>query len=102
MKEALLESHKKAIASLCQKHNVWDLYVFGSILTPHFNLQSDIDFLVKFGDIDLASYADNYFSLKFSLENLLHRKVDLLEIQALKNPYLRASIDKFKVLLYRQ
>jgi predicted nucleotidyltransferase len=45
-------------------------------------------------------YADNYFSLKFALEDLLNRKIDLLEDKAIKNPYLRENIDDSKTLLY--
>lgn len=37
------------------------LYVFGSILTPRFNEQSDVDILVNFHqDVDYNSYADNF------------------------------------------
>jgi low affinity Fe/Cu permease len=43
---------------------------------------------------------NNYFNLKKSLENLLKRQIDLLEDKAVKNPYLRQSIDSSKQLLY--
>ncbi len=61
---------------------------------------SDIAFLVDFCDVDLYNYADNYFDLKTSLEKTLRRKVDLLEDKAIKNPYLRKSIDSSKQIIY--
>jgi hypothetical protein len=88
------------IIALCLKHKVSKLFVFGSVLTNRFRKDSDVDFLVNFADVDLYSYADNYFDLKFSLEDLLKREVDLLEEKAIKNPYLRKSIDSSKHLIY--
>lgn len=88
------------ITTLCEKHKVAKLFVFGSILTPRFKKSSDIDFLVDFTEIDLYNYADNYFGLKKSLENVLGRQIDLLEDKAVKNPYLRQSIDTSKRLIY--
>jgi predicted nucleotidyltransferase len=48
----------------------------------------------------LRTYADNYFDLKFSLEDLFSRPVDLLEEKAIRNPVLRRSIDRNKKLIY--
>jgi hypothetical protein len=79
---------------------VKELYVFGSVLTELFNKNSDIDFLVKFGDVELLNYFDNYMDFKESLEILFERKVDLVEIQTLKNPILKRSIDRNKTILY--
>jgi predicted nucleotidyltransferase len=58
--------------------------------------------LVDFHDIELYDYANNYFDLKASLESLFKREVDLLEDSAIKNPYLRQSIDSTKQLIYGQ
>ena len=88
------------IKTLCSKHKVSSLYLFGSILTNDFNKTSDIDFLVDFEGVDLYDYADNYFDLKQSLGRLLNREVDLLEDKAIKNPFLRKNIDSSKRLIY--
>lgn len=82
------------------RHYVEHLYVFGSVLTNRFNRNSDIDMLVDFSGIDLVNYADNYFNLKFGLEEILKREVDLLEDKAIKNPFLRKSIDSSKQVIY--
>jgi predicted nucleotidyltransferase len=74
--------------------------VFGSATTDSFNSQSDIDFIVDFLPVNAKEYADNYYDLKFSLEQLLNRKVDLLEETAIKNPYFLQSIQDKKQMLY--
>ena len=96
----LIDGNIDNIQALCEKHKVSRLFVFGSILTDNFRNNSDIDFLVDFSEVDVYDYADNYFDLKKSLENLLKRQVDLLEEKALKNPYLKQSIDSSKKLIY--
>jgi predicted nucleotidyltransferase len=96
----IIEKNMDKIRALCYKHRVAKLFVFGSILTDNFNKSSDIDLIVDFSEIDLYDYADNYFDLKSSLEKLLNRQVDLLEDKAIKNPYLRQSIDSSKHMIY--
>lgn len=95
-----LELKRNEIRDLCVKHKVGKLFAFGSVLTQSFTNQSDIDFVVDFKQIELYNYADNYFDLKYSLEKLFKRDVDLLEDQAIKNPYLRQTIDSTKKLIY--
>ncbi len=72
----------------------------GSVLTNKFNKICDVELIVDFEDVDLYMYADNYFDFKIALEQLFHRKVDLLEEKAIKNPYLKQSIDTTKQLIY--
>ena len=95
-----LESYIGEIRILCQKNKVKNLYVFGSVLTDRFTDKSDIDLIVDIDTNDPLNYADNYFNLKFALEDLLSRQIELLENKALKNPYLRENIDNSKTLLY--
>ncbi len=38
----------------------------------------------KFNELEVEKYADNYFDLKFSLEQVFQKTVDLLEDQAIK------------------
>jgi hypothetical protein len=96
----ILNKNIDKIRKLCEKHKVSKLFVFGSVLTDKFKESSDIDFIVDFSQIDLYDYADNYFTLKSSLEKLLNRNIDLLEDKAIKNPFLRKSIDSSKQLIY--
>jgi uncharacterized protein len=96
----LIESNIDNVRTLCKLHKVQRLFVFGSVLSDRFKKDSDIDLIVDFQGVDLYDYADNYFDLKESLENLFQREVDLLEDKAIKNPYLRQTIDSSKVLVY--
>lgn len=85
---------------LCTLYNVDTMYLFGSALSSNFNSESDIDFLVKFKTIELATYFDNYINFKEKLEQLFEREVDLVEEQTLRNPILIKSINKSKALIY--
>src|SRR5664279_1950942 len=96
----IVESNIEVINDLCKRHKVRQMYVFGSVITTRFRKHSDIDFIVDFHGVDLYDYADNYFDFKDSLEHLLKREVDLLEDKAIKNPFLRQSIDSSKQLIY--
>jgi hypothetical protein len=96
----IIDINTEVIGDLCKRHKVNKLFVFGSVLTNKFRKNSDIDFVVDFQGIDLYDYADNYFDFKDSLERLFNRNVDLLEDKAIKNPFLRQSIDSSKQLIY--
>lgn len=96
----IVEKNIDKIRELCLKHKVANLFVFGSVLTGRLKKSSDIDFIVDFKDVDLYDYADNYFDFKFSLEDIFKRDVDLLEEKAIRNPYLRKTIDSSKQLIY--
>jgi predicted nucleotidyltransferase len=80
---------------------VHKLYVFGSILTEAFSEASDIDLIVDFEPIDLLLYVDNYYDLKYSLQDVLQRPVDLLEEKAIKNPYFQQVVNNKKQLVYK-
>ena len=61
----LIEMNIDKIIALCRKYKVAKLWVFGSILTPRFADESDVDLLVDFDEqhIDLLDYADNFFQV---------------------------------------
>ena len=96
----LIQHSLSHIYLLCQKHNVEQLYLFGSYSKGEYNEESDVDFLVQFGPMAPSTYFDNYLALKSTLENVLDRKVDLVETQTIRNPILKESIDQSKRLIY--
>ncbi|MDD2799682.1 MAG: nucleotidyltransferase domain-containing protein [Bacteroidales bacterium] len=96
----LIEENREKLVELCVNHCVKELYIFGSILTNKFSDASDVDFLIEFTQIDLLDYFDNYMDLKEKLEELLHRPIDLVESQTLRNPIFKASVNSQKVLVY--
>ena len=51
----LIENNIQKIIDLCKKHKVHKLFVFGSILTNHFNDKSDVDLVVDFNKKEVES-----------------------------------------------
>jgi len=95
-----LDKYLKEIKQLCFHHQVKTLYAFGSVLTDQFNIDCDIDFIVDFQPLDVFQYADNYYDLKFSLEKVLKRPIDLLEEKVIKNPYFLEVVNNKRQLVY--
>ena len=95
-----LTNYLSAIITLCKKHKVSKLFAFGSVLTNRFTDKSDVDLIVEFHDMPVEDYADNYLNLKDALSSLFHRKIDLLEDKAIRNPIFRRHIDNSKQLIY--
>lgn len=98
----LINLNLQRIIELCKKYRVKSLAVFGSILTDRFNDKSDIDFLVDFDTTDHEQwdYVNNYFDLKYSLESLFEREVDLIEESALRNRFFKANVNRTKQMIY--
>lgn len=88
----LIEMNMDKIIALCKKYKVAKLWVFGSILTPRFNDNSYIDFLVDFDEnnIELLDYADNYFNFIHEIESVMGRKVDMVVNKSIKNRFFFA------------
>jgi predicted nucleotidyltransferase len=95
-----LDNYNNSLKNLCQQNKVKSLYVFGSVLTDKFNENSDIDLIVDIDSNDPFEYADYYFNLKFALQDLFRRPIDLLENKAIKNTFVRNNIDSSKILIY--
>lgn len=98
----LIEMNIDKIIALCKKYKVARLWVFGSILTPRFNDDSDIDFLVDFDEkhIELLDYADNFFNFIHEIETVVGRKVDMIVNKSVKNRFFRTEIDETRRLLW--
>lgn len=96
----IIKKHIHELSSLCEKYHVAELFAFGSVVTKNFTNKSDIDFLVRFSGVEPMEYFDNYIDFKEKLKDLFDRKVDLLEIQTIKNPVLKKSVNRDKVKVY--
>jgi uncharacterized protein len=86
--------HLKAIA---RQHRVKRLELFGSAARGE--SANDHDFLVEFEPMPALEHGRAYFALLHALE-LEVGKVDLIELDAVKNPYFLESIKQDRVLLY--
>lgn len=96
----ILNQHIGQIIQLCELNKVTALFAFGSVITDKFKQDSDIDLIVDFDENDPLTYTDHYFNLKFQLEDLLKRQIDLLEQKAIRNRFLQSEIDRTKVQIY--
>ena len=98
----LIEMNIDKIIALCKKYKVAKLWVFGSILTPRFNDESDVDFLVDFDErnIELLDFADNFFDFIHEIEAVIGRKVDMVVNKSIKNRFFRAEVDENRKLLW--
>lgn len=95
MKENFMLSKEQIIRSIqdnrsaIQQYGVRRLGLFGSYAKAENIETSDIDFIVEFN----AKSFDNYMGLKFYLEEIFRRKVDLVLPNTIK-PRLRETILK--------
>lgn len=74
------------LVEFCQKWQVSELSLFGSILREDFRAESDVDFLVSYQPSAKRGLFEK-MTMKEELEELLHRKVDLVSKQAIMNSH---------------
>jgi len=84
---SILLSRRKEI----ERFGVKRIGLFGSFIKGRQNEKSDVDLLVEF--IRGKKNFKNFISLAFFLENLFHRKVELVTPESL-SPYLKPYITK--------
>jgi predicted nucleotidyltransferase len=99
---AIVEKNLESLKELCRQFRVQRLELIGSAVEGEkFDAESsDLDFLVEFQSLKPGEYADTYFGLLESLENLFARHVDLVMVRAVKNPYFLEAINKNRKVLY--
>ena len=97
----MIEDRRSELIDLCGRYGVRRLALFGSALRDDFDPgRSDLDFLVEFSPMSPQEHAEAYFGLLEDLESLFGRRVDLLELGAVRNPYLRREIEEQQETLY--
>ncbi len=96
-----IDPQLEQVSSLCRRYGVRKLELFGSATTGAFDPQrSDLDFLIDFDPDGNDSLFHRYFGLNEDLEALLGRKVDLVMVGTLKNPYFIDSVNKTRQTVY--
>lgn len=97
----LLKEKHADFVDLCRAHKVDKMYAFGSSITNRFDPKtSDIDVVVVIDIEEPADRGEALLSLWDKLEALFKRKVDLLTEDSIRNPYLKADINRTKKLIY--
>jgi len=85
------------LAAFCRKHRIRRLSLFGSILSPDFRPDSDVDMLVEFEPQTRTGFA--FFGMQDELSEILGRKVDLNTPQCLSH-YFRDEVLQEAQILY--
>ena len=97
----LITDNLQQIIALCKKHGVKALYVFGSILTSRFNETSDVDFSATFHhDADPVKAGENFMSFYIGLQDLMGRRIDLVDEDYIRNPFFKEELAETKQLIY--
>ena len=89
-KERIIELLRSNMAGIKDRFGVERLLLFGSVVHGTAATDSDVDILVDFRD---QPDFDRFMDLKFFLEDLLRRKVDLVTRDALR-PRMRPLIER--------
>lgn len=94
-----LRPYRKSIQAFCQRWHVKEFSLFGSVVSGDMRPDSDIDVLVNLPKDENYSLFD-LVEMAGELERIFGRKVDLVEQEAIRNPFRRASIMSNKRRLY--
>lgn len=92
--------YSKNFIAICKAHKVKELYLFGSAVNGNFTDKSDLDILVEIDESNPLVRGELLLSLRDALEHYSDRKVDLLTLSSLRNPYLSESVNNTKRLIY--
>lgn len=90
---------KDQIAEFCLKWGIREFSIFGSVLRDDFRPDSDVDVLVSFATDAPWSLFD-IVQMQDELKDIFGREVDLVEKEALRNPFRRRAILSGREVLY--
>jgi uncharacterized protein len=79
------------VAAFCRKWRITEFALFGSVLRDDFRPDSDVDVLVSF-ERDAPWSLWDLLDMQDELAALFGRRVDLVEREALRNPFRRQEI----------
>ena len=87
------------IARFCRRWAITEFALFGSVLRDDFGPDSDVDVLVTFASSATWSLLD-LMNMRDELSTIFARSVDVVEKQALRNPFRRHAILANHEVLY--
>lgn len=99
MKLPKLEINDKKVSEIASAYKILELYIFGSALRQDFTDKSDIDILIKLSK-DSGYSIFELAEIKSKFEELFKRKIDIVELEGLRNPYRRSEILKTAKKIY--
>ncbi|HBE42667.1 MAG TPA: hypothetical protein DDW27_15985, partial [Bacteroidales bacterium] len=83
---------------LAKDGRVSKAWIFGSFARGDDEPDSDVDLMVKYSERASGTLQD-YADIKFYLENLIKKRIDLVE-EGFVKPFAEKSIVKDKILIY--
>lgn len=89
----------KQLILIAKKHGLEELSLFGSVITKDFRKDSDVDVLIEFLPDANASLFD-VVDIKYELESVFKRKVDVVVKSGLRNPFRRRAILENHEVIY--
>jgi len=89
---------KRKIENFCKKYHIIYLALFGSVLTPRFTKESDVDILVQFEQKHIPDLFD-FGGMEVELTEIIGRTVDLKTPSEL-SPHLRNGVIENAKILY--
>ncbi|MEN6508230.1 MAG: nucleotidyltransferase family protein [Smithella sp.] len=99
MGQPRIEIPMEQIRLFCEKWKVIQFSLFGSVLRDDFTSDSDVDVLLSFEENSAWSLYD-LVDMKDELKRIFGREVDLVEKEAIRNPYRRRSMLTEQQVLY--
>jgi predicted nucleotidyltransferase len=98
----VLKQSQMKIADLCRRYEVVFLAVFGSALRDDYEAgRSDVDFVVRFSPDLVNGRARHYFAFEAALKEILGVKhIDLIEAEAMSNPFFVDEVNATQRVLY--
>jgi hypothetical protein len=97
-KHPIMLAHPQ-IEAFCRRHRIRRLALFGSVLRPDFQPQSDIDVLVEFEPEHTPGLA--FFAMQDELSQILGHPVDLNTLQFI-SPHFRQQVLEDAEVIYEQ
>ena len=83
----------------CEKWQITEFALFGSATRSDFHAGSDLDVMVEFSPRACLGLWD-LARAQGELEDLVGRRVDLVEKGTVRNPYRRKSINRDLIVVY--
>jgi predicted nucleotidyltransferase len=92
-------SDRLSFATILAGIPVKKAYLFGSTARGEANTGSDVDILVELDHSNAIGM--KFFTYQSDLEELLHKKVDLITIEGLSR-HVKPFVDRDKILIYER
>lgn len=94
-----IEIPTEPVDEFCRRWRVKELSLFGSVVRDDFRLDSDLDVLISF-DAQAPWSLWDLIAMRDELQELFGRDVDLVEREALRNPFRRNQILTTREVIY--